>query len=510
VLSLTNCTLSANHAQGGNGYSDGGGGSGYGGAIFNLNGVIALNSCTIASNSTASGHSYYQSSGGSEGGGLYNLAYGNKIEDGSVSVAVVTLVNTILAGSNDSTNDLVNHRINGVHTNTATVVFAGNNLVMSRADLAGATSVGAPSLTADPMLGPLANNGGLTLTMALLPGSPAIDQGSAGGSPGTDQRGVLRPQGAATDLGAFEFTKLAGTVVLGNLSHTYDGTPKSASATTTPPSLAVTFTYNGLPNAPVNAGSYTVVGTINDANYQGAATNTLIINKAAATVTLGNLSHTYDGAPKSASASTTPSGLTVHLTYDGVLDPPANVGDYTVVGLIDHPDYFGSATNILRITAVPPRILVQPEDQSVLVGGTAQFDVVADGTPPLSYQWWSLSSGLLSDATNSTLLLTNVQPTAETYYRVEVSNVAGTTLSLPALLSVEERPLLLRSPAVTDGVFMFEASVVPGQAYAVEASTNLTDWILLLTTNATADSVAFNQTEPYQHLQRFYRVRIWP
>jgi hypothetical protein len=136
--------------------------------------------------------------------------------------------------------------------------------------------------------------------------------------------------------------------------------------------------------------------------------------------------------------------------------------------------------------------------------------VVADGTPPLSYQWWSLSSGLLSDATNSTLLLTNVQPTAETYYRVEVSNVAGTTLSLPALLSVEERPLLLRSPAVTDGVFMFEASVVPGQAYAVEASTNLTDWILLLTTNATADSVAFNQTEPYQHLQRFYRVRIWP
>ncbi len=184
-------------------------------------------------------------------------------------------------------------------------------------------------------------------------------------------------------------------------------------------------------------------------------------------------------------------------------------GGYTVVVR----NLAGSATSAppaVLTVLVPPTILVQPKDQSVLVGGTAQFDVVADGTPPLSYQWWSLSSGLLSDATNSTLLLTNVQPTAETYYRVEVSNVAGTTLSLPALLSVEERPLLLRSPAVTDGVFMFEASVVPGQAYAVEASTNLTDWILLLTTNATADSVAFNQTEPYQHLQRFYRVRIWP
>lgn len=57
---------------------------------------------------------------------------------------------------------------------------------------------------ADPKLGPLADNGGPTLTMALLPGSPAIDAGSAVGAPATDQRGVARPQGPGVDIGAFE------------------------------------------------------------------------------------------------------------------------------------------------------------------------------------------------------------------------------------------------------------------------------------------------------------------
>jgi len=56
---------------------------------------------------------------------------------------------------------------------------------------------------ADPTLGTLADNGGPTLTHALLAGSPAID--AAGGScPATDQRGITRPQGAACDIGSFE------------------------------------------------------------------------------------------------------------------------------------------------------------------------------------------------------------------------------------------------------------------------------------------------------------------
>jgi hypothetical protein len=58
----------------------------------------------------------------------------------------------------------------------------------------------------NPLLGQLQNNGGPTMTMALLPASPALDKVPAAGAdcPVTDQRGVSRPQGPACDIGAFE------------------------------------------------------------------------------------------------------------------------------------------------------------------------------------------------------------------------------------------------------------------------------------------------------------------
>lgn len=54
----------------------------------------------------------------------------------------------------------------------------------------------------NPLLAPLADNGGPTETMALLASSPAIDAGAD--CPPTDQRGVARPQGPGCDIGAFE------------------------------------------------------------------------------------------------------------------------------------------------------------------------------------------------------------------------------------------------------------------------------------------------------------------
>jgi hypothetical protein len=57
----------------------------------------------------------------------------------------------------------------------------------------------------DPLLGPLSDNGGPVPTMALKPGSPAIDAGANSGCPATDARGVTRPAGIACDIGAFEF-----------------------------------------------------------------------------------------------------------------------------------------------------------------------------------------------------------------------------------------------------------------------------------------------------------------
>ncbi len=66
-----------------------------------------------------------------------------------------------------------------------------------------------PGINADPVLGPLQDNGGPTWTMALGPGSAAIDAAddaicAADPVNNLDQRGVTRPQGAHCDIGAYE------------------------------------------------------------------------------------------------------------------------------------------------------------------------------------------------------------------------------------------------------------------------------------------------------------------
>jgi CSLREA domain-containing protein len=83
-----------------------------------------------------------------------------------------------------------------------TVTSLGHNI---SSDASCALSAPGDLQGVDPMLGPLADNGGPTQTHALLVGSPAIDAGDPNGCPGTDQRGVARPQGAGCDIGAYEY-----------------------------------------------------------------------------------------------------------------------------------------------------------------------------------------------------------------------------------------------------------------------------------------------------------------
>jgi CSLREA domain-containing protein len=74
-------------------------------------------------------------------------------------------------------------------------IDSGNSCSFSQSgDLSGAS----------PMLQPLAMNGGLTLTHALDPASPAVDSADPLHCGGTDQRGVARPQGSGCDRGAYE------------------------------------------------------------------------------------------------------------------------------------------------------------------------------------------------------------------------------------------------------------------------------------------------------------------
>ena len=239
-------------------------------------------------------------------------------------------------------------------------------------------------------------------------------------------------QGSATNT--LVIGKATGIVALGNLSQVYDGTVKATAATTAPAGLAVNFLYNGLAIAPTNAGSYTVVGTISDSNYQGSATNTLVIGKAAAIVLLGNLSQTYDGTARNATAATTPGGLAVNFTYNGVTSAPTNPGAYTVVGTINDVNYQGSATGTLVILPTAPLIVQEPLSQSVEIGTNVTLEVLATGSP-LYYQWFS-NGGALDNAAQASLAFHSIDLTNAGTYFVVVSNALGTATSSNAVLAV--------------------------------------------------------------------------
>ena len=82
-------------------------------------------------------------------------------------------------------------------------------------------------------------------------------------------------------------------------------------------------------------------------------------------------------------------------------------------------------------TTVPPVITSQPTNQTVMVGQSASFSVLANGTPPFSYQW-SFNTTNIVGATNATLTLPSAQLTNAGLY-VAVSNTVTSVLSSNAV-----------------------------------------------------------------------------
>ncbi len=196
---------------------------------------------------------------------------------------------------------------------------------------------------------------------------------------------------AGTANGTLVISNGTAPIILTNLNQTYDGTPRAVTATTTPPGLPVDLTYDGSSTPPTNAGSYAVVATINDTNYTGSISGTLVIAKATAVVNLSNLNQVYDGTPKTVTASTTPAGLTVDLTYDTSSTAPTNAGSYAVVGTINDPNYNGTANATLVISPAAATVTLGNLNQtydgtqlSVTVSTVPvglSVDVTYDGSP---------------------------------------------------------------------------------------------------------------------------------
>ena len=162
---------------------------------------------------------------------------------------------------------------------------------------------------------------------------------------------LSNPGGSVTSsVAVLSFTKAMASVSLSGLSQTYDGSPKSAGATPTPGGLMVIITYDGSTTIPTNAGSYAVTGTVDDVHWQGSTNGTLTIDKAAAAVTLQNLAQTYNGSPRSVTATTTPDSLSVSFTYEGSPTAPTNAGSYAVTGTVSEINWQGSTNGILSVS----------------------------------------------------------------------------------------------------------------------------------------------------------------
>lgn len=141
------------------------------------------------------------------------------------------------------------------------------------------------------------------------------------------------------------------SITFSNLLQTYDNSPKTASVTTTPPGLAVVVTYDGSATPPTNAGSYIVAASIDNPNFTGNTTGTLVIAKAAASITLANLQQIEDGLPKAVTVGTNPAGLAVQVTYNGLTVVPTAPGTYAVEAAVTESNHAGSAVETLIIEA---------------------------------------------------------------------------------------------------------------------------------------------------------------
>lgn len=183
VATLTNVTISNNWAT-------------YGGGFDHDNGTTSLTNVTLSGNQSVGSAAIDQ------GGGTIDLI-NTTIADNSAAFfaggignrgGTITLKNTLLAGNTNSQN---NQPYNCYKAITS------NSFSLSDDSTCG---FGAGHDGATLPIGPLAHNGGYNRTHLLLRGNQAIDAGTSAGCPPTDERGVIRPQGPACDVGAVEVT----------------------------------------------------------------------------------------------------------------------------------------------------------------------------------------------------------------------------------------------------------------------------------------------------------------
>jgi CSLREA domain-containing protein len=253
TVTITNSTLTGNAANGsGNTPQDG---RGFGGAVFALNGSLSILNSTISGN-TVGGEL------GSKARGVMVLGYGRY--ESATATAVIS--NSIIAQGDTNQSDVV---IKSSRLGSVTASGSGN-IIGSNEGLGGVTVVS----TANPMLAPLADNGGPTKTFGLIAGSPALDVGDNAAISGLsfDQRGTgfNRIVNGTVDIGAFEGVYNNPPVAQNNTVTTVEDVTRAFSL--------ADFTFTDVENNPLASITITSVTL--------AAGDTLTVNQGAGPVAI--------------------------------------------------------------------------------------------------------------------------------------------------------------------------------------------------------------------------------
>lgn len=364
IMAFQTCTFGQNQARGGDlpdttGSFTGGAGNGYGGGLYNLGTVLATN-CTFSTNTAKGGDCALSLPAGSAyGGGVFNAN-----SNASITLSFVTLSgNTAVRGNGqtpgsragggiDNSGGTVRLR-NSIVANSPSGGNASGGVIDEQFNISSDASCnftlpGSLNNT-DPLLGPLANNGGFAPSIALLPGSPAIDAAPSASTPATDQRGVVRPQFAAPDIGAFEATPrrspniysfsptngLPGTVV------TIAGTNFFLASQVSFNGATATFSVNSDSQISATAPAGFASGPITVTTYDGSATSTNIFSIASP-------------IPITGTASVSASGATLNGTVvqDGITDTAwFEYGLSTSYGTTSPIQNLGASNGVVAVTA---------------------------------------------------------------------------------------------------------------------------------------------------------------
>jgi hypothetical protein len=429
TLTVTNCTIAANSAR-----SYAGGGIDNGGKLtitnstvadnsaasvaggINNNGTLMISNSTVADNSVASG-----SGGGITDEGTMTVvnstvAYNNVAsgESGGLDVrfGVATLDNTIVVLNTTGSGDTASASdIAGTVVTSSAYNLIGTGGAGGLTDGVDGNEVG----VADPGLGTLANNGGPSQTIALLTGSPAIDEGSNALTvdPSTlqaltiDQRGLgfSRIVNNTVDIGAFEFqtTPTAATrlvITVQPPSTVFTGSAFGLVVSVVDRSGVVSTSFNGTITValPSNPGGGTLGGILSVTAMNGVATfSGLTIDQVGA----GYMLHV------------SANGLTAATT--GVIDVQSNtVPTHYTVDLTGDTGAGSGSEGDLRY------VIVQADADTNSLGRVIQFDPMVFSSPQTIILNYTLPD--LSNATG----LTDIEWNEATSLTVARSSAAGT------------------------------------------------------------------------------------